>query len=62
MIVYKVVDLFGLRRRQIKTRSISANTRRHNNIKRYRRLWWWHEERWNQRHDIKSEQWQEWEI
>ena len=62
MIVYKVVDLFGLRRRQIKTRSINANTRRHDRIKRYRRLWWWHEERWNQRHGIKTEQWQEWDI
>ena len=60
MIVYKVVDLFGTRRRCIKERKSDKNKRLYS--KRFRRLWFWHEERWNQRHGIKTEQWQEWEI
>jgi hypothetical protein len=60
MIVYKVVDLFGVRKRFIKERRSDKNARRYS--KRYRRMWFWHEDRWNQRQGIKSEQWQEWQI
>jgi hypothetical protein len=60
MIVYRVVNLFGLRKRCVVERRSDRNARR--NYKRYRRIWFWHEDRWNQRHGIKTEQWQEWEI
>lgn len=48
MIVYKVVGLFSLRKRVIKMRVSDKNARR--DTKRYRRIWFWHEDRWNQRH------------
>ena len=60
MIVYKVKDLFGVRRRFIKERRSDKNKRF--SFKKFRRLWFWHEDRWNQRHGIKTEQWQEWDI
>ena len=62
MIVYSVKMLFGGRRRYVKTRLSDKNKRRHAKIKRFRRWWFWNEDRWNQRHGIKSEQWQEWQI
>ena len=39
-----------LLRRWFKLRSSNKNARR--DTKRYRRIWFWHEERWNQRHGI----------
>ena len=62
MIVYKVVDLFGVRRRFIKQRRSDKRARLGKKLRTYRRLWFWNEDRWNQRHGIKTEQWQEWEI
>ena len=50
MFVYKVKMLFGGRRRYVKTRTSDKNKRRYS--KRYRRVWFWHEDRWNQRHGI----------
>ena len=49
-----------LLRRWFNMRTLDKNARR--DTKRYRRIWFWHEDRWNQRHGIKSEQWQEWQI
>jgi len=53
MIVYRVVGLFSLRKRVIKMRVSDKNTRRY--TKRYRRIWFWHEDRWNQRHGITND-------
>lgn len=50
MIVYKVVGLFGLRKRVIKMRVSDKNARRYS--KRYRRIWFWNEDRWDQRHSV----------
>jgi hypothetical protein len=52
MIVYRVVGLFSLRKRVIKMRTSDKNARRY--TKRYRRIWFWNEDRWNQRHGIKG--------
>ena len=54
MIVYRrsVSELFKLRRRFIKMRCSDENKRRYS--KRYRRIWFWHEDRWNQRHGENS--------
>jgi len=52
MIVYKVVGLFSLRKRVIKMRTSDKNARQY--TKRYRRIWFWNEDRWNQRHGIKG--------
>ena len=52
MIIYRVVNLFGLRKRFIKERRSDKNKRRHTRLKKYRRLWFWHEDKWNQRHNI----------
>jgi len=49
-IIYRVVNLFGLRKRCVKERRSDKNARRYS--KRYRRMWFWHEERWNQRHGV----------
>lgn len=54
MIVYKVVSLFGRRNRYIKERISDKNKRKHTNFKRYRRWWFWHKDKWNQRHGIKD--------
>ena len=48
MIVYKVKDLFGVRRRFIKERRSDKNKRF--SFKKFRRLWFWHEDNWNRRH------------
>jgi len=50
MIVYRVVGLFSLRKRVIKMRTSDKGKRLYS--KRYRRIWFWHEDRWNQRHGI----------
>ena len=50
MIIYRVVNLFGLRKRFIKERRSDKNKRRHTKLKKYRRLWFWHEDNWNRRH------------
>jgi hypothetical protein len=50
--VYSVKHLFLGRRRYVKERMSDKNVRRYTRLKRYRRLWFWHEERWNQRHNI----------
>ena len=52
MIVYKVIRLFGGRRSSVKMRTSDKNKRLYS--KRYRRIWFWHEDRWNQRHGIKG--------
>jgi hypothetical protein len=52
MIVYRVVDLFGTRRRVVKERKSDKNARKYS--RNYRRIWFWHEDRWNQRHGIKD--------
>jgi hypothetical protein len=49
-IVYRVVNLIGVRKRWIKERRSDKNARRYS--KRYRRMWFWHEERWNQRRGV----------
>ena len=48
MIVYQVKGLFSLRKRAIKMRTSDKGKRLYS--KRYRRIWFWHEDRWNQRH------------
>ena len=50
MIVYRVIDLFGVRRRVIKERRSDKNKRRYMRGKKYRRWWFWHADRWDQRH------------
>ena len=52
MIVYRVVDLFGIRKRYIKERRSDKNKRKHERCKRFRRWWFWHEDKWNQRHKL----------
>ena len=54
MIVYKVVDLFGVRRRFIKQRRSDKRARLGKKLRTYRRIWFWNEDRWNQRHGIKD--------
>jgi hypothetical protein len=39
--------------RMIKMRRNDPTARR--NFKRFRRMWFWYEERWNQRHGIKND-------
>ena len=51
-----------LLRRWVKMRVSDKSKRRHDRVDTYRRQWFWNEDRWNQRHGIKSEQWQEWQI
>ena len=51
MFVYKIKRLFGGRRRYVKTRVSDKNKRRNQQIKRLKRVWFWHEDKWNQRHD-----------
>ena len=52
MIVYCVKGVFSLKKRVIKMRVSDKNARR--DTKRYRRIWFWNEDRWNQRHGIKG--------
>jgi hypothetical protein len=53
MINYKVLGWAGTRPILRKIRTSDKNARR--NIRRYRRLWFWHTDRWNQRHGITEE-------
>lgn len=53
-IVYSVKRLFGGRRRYVKTRTSGKNKRKHEEFRRLRRWWFWHEDKWNQRHGIKD--------
>ena len=50
MIVYKIIDLFGVRKRSCKRRVSDKNKRLYS--KKFRRLWFWQEDRWNQRHEL----------
>jgi hypothetical protein len=52
MIVYCVKGLFSGRKRFIKMRVSNKSKRRHDRVETYRRIWFWHEDRWNQRHGI----------
>jgi len=57
MIVYATKrGVFGklLLRRWFQLRRSDKNARRDMNIHRYRRQWFWNEDRWNQRHGIKG--------
>jgi hypothetical protein len=49
MIVYCVKGLFSFRKRVIKMRTSDKGKRLYS--KRYRRIWFWNEDKWNQRHD-----------
>jgi hypothetical protein len=37
-------------RRWVKMRVSDKSKRRHDRVETYRRIWFWHEDRWNQRH------------
>lgn len=52
MFVYKIKRLFGERRHYVKTRVSDKNKRRDQQIKKLKRVWFWHEDKWNQRHGI----------
>jgi len=51
MIVYRYKNQNGYvmwNCRPVKQRRLDPKTRR--NVRRFRRIWWWEEMRWNQRH------------
>ena len=52
MIVYRVIRWAGTKPKTRKMRTSDKNKRRYS--KRYRRIWFWHEDRWNQRHGENS--------
>jgi len=55
MITYKPKrGAFGklLLRRWIMMRRPSNTARRDIEVRHYRRIWFWHEDRWNQRHGV----------
>ena len=55
MIVYRFKNQNGYvmwNSRPVKMRRNDPTARR--NFKRFRRIWWWEEMRWNQRHGIKD--------
>jgi hypothetical protein len=65
MIVYQCNAKWSMARihkRWVKMRVSDESRRRHDRVATYRRIWFWHEDRWNQRHGIKNDQWQEWQI
>jgi hypothetical protein len=65
MIVYQCNAKWSMprnHRRWVKMRVSDKSKRRHDRVETYRRIWFWHEDRWNQRHGIKNDQWQEWQI
>jgi len=37
-------------KRWVKMRVSDKSKRRHDRVETYRRIWFWHEDRWNQRH------------
>jgi hypothetical protein len=39
-------------KRWIKLRRTDRNARRDIDVKRYRRMWWWDADRWDQRHGL----------
>lgn len=55
MIIYKVNRLFGGIKRGVKMRTSDKKVRLYQEIKRYRRQWYWHETHWNIRHGITEE-------
>jgi hypothetical protein len=57
MIVYQCNAKWAMARihkRWVKMRVSDASKRRHDRVETYRRIWFWHEDRWNQRHGIKG--------
>ena len=57
MIVYQCNAKWAMARihkRWVKMRVSDASKRRHDRVATYRRIWFWHEDRWNQRHGIKG--------
>ena len=57
MIVYQCNAKWAMARihkRWVKMRVSDASKRRHDRVATYRRIWFWNEDRWNQRHGIKG--------
>ena len=53
MIVYQCNAKWAMARihkRWVKMRVSDKSKRRHDWVETYRRIWFWHEDRWNQRH------------
>ena len=52
MIVYRVIRWAGTRPKTVKMRRSDKNKRKYARMKKLRRQWFWHMDKWNQRHGI----------
>jgi hypothetical protein len=55
MIVYQCNAKWAISRihkRFVKMRVSDKSKKRHDRVETYRRIWFWHKDRWNQRHGL----------